>query len=53
MRVGKMVTHMVKRHEDHHDPAQCVYVGRDAADQAFARNAGFTFRHAGEVFGPG
>jgi aryl-alcohol dehydrogenase-like predicted oxidoreductase/histidinol phosphatase-like enzyme/predicted kinase len=33
------------------DPARCLYVGRDAADQAFARAAGFTFRHADDVFG--
>ena len=33
---------LIERHRL--DPARCVYVGRDAGDQAFARALGFTFR---------
>jgi aryl-alcohol dehydrogenase-like predicted oxidoreductase/histidinol phosphatase-like enzyme/predicted kinase len=40
---------LIERHRL--DPARCVYVGRGATDQAFARAVGFTFRHADEVFG--
>jgi aryl-alcohol dehydrogenase-like predicted oxidoreductase/histidinol phosphatase-like enzyme len=41
---------LIERH--HLDPFRCVYAGRDAADQAFARAVGFQFRHADEVFPP-
>jgi histidinol phosphatase-like enzyme len=34
---------LVERHRL--DPASCLYVGRDASDQALARAAGFTFAH--------
>jgi histidinol phosphatase-like enzyme len=40
---------LIERHRL--DPARCVYVGRDAADEAFARALGFTYRPAAEVFG--
>ena len=33
------------------DPARCVYVGQDAVDEAFARTAGFVYRHRDEVLG--
>jgi aryl-alcohol dehydrogenase-like predicted oxidoreductase len=39
---------LIERHRL--DPARCIYVGRDAADQAFARVLGFTYRSADEVF---
>jgi aryl-alcohol dehydrogenase-like predicted oxidoreductase/histidinol phosphatase-like enzyme/predicted kinase len=42
---------LIERHRL--DPARCLYVGRDAADEAFARAAGFTYRHADEVFATG
>jgi aryl-alcohol dehydrogenase-like predicted oxidoreductase/predicted kinase/histidinol phosphatase-like enzyme len=32
------------------DPGQCIYVGRDAGDEAFARAAGFAYRHPEEAF---
>jgi histidinol phosphatase-like enzyme len=35
---------LIERHRL--DPGACVYVGRDATDQAFARAAGFAFRLA-------
>jgi histidinol phosphatase-like enzyme len=35
---------LVERHRL--DPASCLYVGRDASDQALARAAGFRFAHA-------
>jgi histidinol phosphatase-like enzyme/predicted kinase len=41
---------LVERHRL--DPARCVYVGREASDQAFARTMAFTYRHRDEVFGP-
>lgn len=31
------------------DPARCVYVGRDASDEAFARALGFTYRHRDDL----
>jgi aryl-alcohol dehydrogenase-like predicted oxidoreductase/histidinol phosphatase-like enzyme len=39
---------LIERHRL--DPARCVYVGRDAADQAFARALGFAYRAADDVF---
>jgi len=39
---------LIERHRL--DPARCVYVGRDAADQAFARALGFTYRSEDEMF---
>ena len=40
---------LIERHRL--DPAACVYLGREPSDQAFARAAGFAFRHADEDFG--
>jgi aryl-alcohol dehydrogenase-like predicted oxidoreductase/histidinol phosphatase-like enzyme/predicted kinase len=40
---------LIERH--HLDPTRCVYVGRESGDQTFARNLGFTYRSADEVFG--
>jgi histidinol phosphatase-like enzyme len=40
---------LIERHRL--DPARCLYVGKDASDEAFARAAGFTYRHADEMFG--
>jgi aryl-alcohol dehydrogenase-like predicted oxidoreductase/histidinol phosphatase-like enzyme len=40
---------LIERHRL--DPARCVYVGRDASDEAFARALGFTYRHRDDVFG--
>jgi aryl-alcohol dehydrogenase-like predicted oxidoreductase/predicted kinase len=42
---------LIERHRL--DPARCIYVGRDASDQAFARILGFAYRSADEVFGGG
>jgi aryl-alcohol dehydrogenase-like predicted oxidoreductase/histidinol phosphatase-like enzyme len=39
---------LVERHRL--DPARCVYVGRDASDEAFARTMGFTYRPRDEAF---
>jgi aryl-alcohol dehydrogenase-like predicted oxidoreductase len=39
---------LIERHRL--DPARCVCVGRDDADQAFARALGFIYRPAREVF---
>jgi aryl-alcohol dehydrogenase-like predicted oxidoreductase/histidinol phosphatase-like enzyme/predicted kinase len=39
---------LIERHRL--DPARCVYVGHDATDEAFARTAGFTYRHRDELF---
>ncbi len=39
---------LIERHRL--DPARCLYVGRDAVDQAFARALGFTYRPSDEVF---
>jgi aryl-alcohol dehydrogenase-like predicted oxidoreductase/histidinol phosphatase-like enzyme len=39
---------LIERHRL--DPARCVYVGREATDQAFARTLGFTYRDAEEMF---
>ena len=38
---------LIERHRL--DPARCVYVGRDASDEAFARTMGFTYRDPDEV----
>jgi aryl-alcohol dehydrogenase-like predicted oxidoreductase/histidinol phosphatase-like enzyme len=40
---------LVERHRL--DVERCVYVGRDASDEAFARALGFTYRHADDAFG--
>jgi aryl-alcohol dehydrogenase-like predicted oxidoreductase/histidinol phosphatase-like enzyme len=40
---------LIERHRL--DPARCVYVGRDASDEAFARALGFTYRDRDDVFG--
>jgi histidinol phosphatase-like enzyme len=40
---------LIERHRL--DPARCVYVGRDASDEAFAHTAGFMYRHGDDVFG--
>jgi histidinol phosphatase-like enzyme len=39
---------LIERHRL--DPGRCVYVGRDASDEAFARTVGFTYRHRDELF---
>jgi aryl-alcohol dehydrogenase-like predicted oxidoreductase/histidinol phosphatase-like enzyme/predicted kinase len=39
---------LIERHRL--DPARCLYVGRDATDEAFAHTAGFAYRHADDVF---
>jgi aryl-alcohol dehydrogenase-like predicted oxidoreductase/histidinol phosphatase-like enzyme len=39
---------LIERHRL--DPARCLYVGRDAADRAFARALGLPYREAAEVF---
>ena len=38
---------------EHHrlDAAQCVYLGRDPTDRAFARTLGFTFQDAARARG--
>jgi hypothetical protein len=41
---------LVERHRL--DATRCVYVGRDASDESFARAMGFTYRHRDAVFGP-
>ena len=38
---------LIERHRL--DPSRCVYVGRDASDEAFARLLGFTYRHRDDV----
>jgi aryl-alcohol dehydrogenase-like predicted oxidoreductase/histidinol phosphatase-like enzyme len=40
---------LIERHRL--DPAHCLYVGREPVDQTFARNLGFLYRTAEEVFG--
>jgi aryl-alcohol dehydrogenase-like predicted oxidoreductase/histidinol phosphatase-like enzyme len=40
---------LIERHRL--DPARCVYVGRDASDESFARALGLTYRRRDEVFG--
>jgi histidinol phosphatase-like enzyme len=39
---------LIERHRL--DPSACVYVGRDASDEAFARALGFAYRHRDEAF---
>lgn len=39
---------LIERHRL--DPARCVYVGRDASDEAFARTMGFAYRHGDDHF---
>jgi len=38
---------LIERHRL--DPSRCVYVGRDASDEAFARVLGFTYRHRDDL----
>jgi len=38
---------LIERHRL--DPSRCVYVGRDASDEAFARALGFTYRRRDDL----